>query len=101
MFNGNLTRERPCCHFDNVMSITVQLDLPDALATEAKATGLLESSSMADLLSAELRRRKAAAALESKLEVIRTQPGEPMTGDQISAEVKAVRKERRAREAGR
>ena len=83
------------------MSITIQLDLPEALAREAKATGLLESESMADLLTTELRRRKAAAELNKVLDEIRAQPGEPMSMEQIQAEVDAVRAERRAREAGR
>ena len=83
------------------MSITIQLDLPDALAKEAKATGLLESKSMTDLLSTELRRRKAAAELNNVLEEIRAQPGKPMSGEEIQAEVDAVRAEKRAREAGR
>jgi len=46
------------------MSITIQLDLPDALVREARANGLLESESMIDLLSTELRRRKAAVELK-------------------------------------
>jgi hypothetical protein len=83
------------------MSITIQLDLPEALAKEAKATGLLESVCMTDLLTTELRRRKAAAELNGVLEGIRAQPGEPMSEADIAAEIKAARRERRAREAGR
>ena len=83
------------------MSITIQLDLPDALAKEAKATGLLESKSITDLLSTELRRRKAAAELNNVLEEIRAQPGKPTSMEEIQGEVDAVRAERRARGAGR
>ena len=83
------------------MSITIQLDLPDALAKEAKATGLLESKSMTDLLSTELRCRKVAAEVNNVLEEIRAQPGKPMSMEEIQAEVDAVRAEKRAREAGR
>jgi hypothetical protein len=82
------------------MSITVQLDLPDSLVKEARANGLLEAESMTDLLSTELRRRKAATELKSVLEGIRAQPGEPMSEEEIAAELKAARRERRAREAG-
>ena len=82
------------------MSITIQLDLPEALAREAQAKGLLESQSMTQLISAELRRRKAAAELDQVLNEIRSQPGEPMSTEEIQAEVDAVRAERRAREAG-
>lgn len=82
------------------MSVTIEVDLPDALAKEAQATGLLESSCMTDLLTNELRRRKAAAELNGVLEAIRGQPGEPMSEGDLAAEIKAARRERRAREAG-
>ena len=83
------------------MSITIKLDLPDALVNEARSNGLLESASVGDLLVTELRRRKAATTLNNVLEKIRRQPGEPMSQEEISAEVKAARRKRRAREAGR
>lgn len=83
------------------MSVTLQLDLPDALVAEAKASGLLESAPIGDLLTIELRRRKAATELSNVLEGIRAQPGEPMTMEEIQAEVDAVRAGRRAREARR
>jgi hypothetical protein len=83
------------------MSITIQLDLPDALAKEAQAKGLLDSHSMTELISTELRRRKAATELDSALNQIRARPGEPISMDDIQAEVDAVRAKRRAREAGR
>ena len=52
------------------MSITIRLDLPEALLEEAKASGLLESASMGSLLETELRRRKAAAELKHVLDGI-------------------------------
>lgn len=73
------------------MSVTIQLDLPEALVREAKANGLLESAPLGDLLATELRRRKAAAELKTVLDGIRAQPGEPMTMEEIQAEVDAVR----------
>lgn len=82
------------------MSVTIQLDLPEALLNEARASGLLESASMSDLLTTELRRRKAASSLKSVLDDIRGQPGEAIPEDEVSAEVKTVRRERRVREAG-
>ena len=83
-----------------IVSITIQLDLPDALAKEAKANGLLEAETMSDLLSTELRRRKAATELANVLHKIRFQPGEPMSEEEIQAEIDAVRRAKRAREAG-
>ncbi len=82
------------------MSVTLRLDLPDALVQEARANGLLESKPLGDLLATELRRRKAGAALNAVLDGIRGQPGEPTTPDEIEIEIEAVRAERRAREAG-
>ena len=74
------------------MSITIRLDLPDALLTEAKAKGLLDSARIGDLLAAELRRQKAAADLNNVLGKVRAQSGEPATDQDIVAEVKGVRK---------
>jgi hypothetical protein len=74
------------------VSITIQLDLPDTLLNETRANGLLDSASMGRLIAAEL---------TGVLEGIRAQPGEPMSKQEIVAEVKAVRRERRAGEAGR
>ena len=82
------------------MSITVQLDLPDALVAAARKSGLLESAHLGDLLLEELRRRKAAAELEKVLSEVRAQPGVPMSMEEIVAEVKPARRERRARETG-
>jgi hypothetical protein len=56
---------------------------------------------MTELLSTELRRRKAAAELSNVLDEIRQQSGNAMTSDEIQAEVNAVRARKRAREAGR
>jgi hypothetical protein len=75
------------------------LDLPDALAREAEANGLLQSEPIENLLVSELRRRKAAAGLKDALDGIREQPGEAMSMEEIQAEVKAIREARRAREA--
>jgi hypothetical protein len=83
------------------MSITIQLDLPEALVNEARASGLLESASMGDLLMAELRRRKAAAELNNVLYEIRAQPGEPISEAEIQTEMKAARRDRQGRETGR
>ena len=83
------------------MSITIEVDLPEALVREARAGGVLDSAIMTDLISRELRRRKAAAELAAKLDEIRSQPGEPMSMEQIQAEVDAVRATKRASETGR
>jgi len=83
------------------MSVTIQLDLPDALLKEAEASGLLESKRLGELLSEELRRARARKELGEMLDRVRSQPGEPMSMEEIQAEVNAVREERRRRESGR
>ena len=80
------------------MSVTIELDLPDALAREARSKGLLQTRQLGDLVSEELNRRKAAEELENVLEKVRAQDGAPMTAEAIQAEIDACRAERRARE---
>ncbi len=80
------------------MSVTIQVDLPEALVKEAQAKGLLESKRLAELLSNELRRARTQNEFGTMLQHVRNQPGEPMTMEEIQAEVNAVREERRRRE---
>jgi hypothetical protein len=84
-----------------VMSITVQLDLPEELATKARAAGLLEPARVIRLIERELQTTNDGRSFFDILREIRAQPGEPMTEEEIAAEIKAVRRERRARETGR
>jgi hypothetical protein len=83
------------------MSITIELDLPDEMIERARSFGLLEKKRMAEMLTEEVRRRGAGQELKKMLEEIRSVPGGPMTMEEINAEIKAARAERRAREAGR
>jgi hypothetical protein len=83
------------------MSITIELDLPDEIIEQARTFGLLESHRLAEMLSEELRRSRAGRELKAVLDRVRSVPGAPMTMDEINAEIKAARTEKRAREAGR
>lgn len=83
------------------MSITLELDLPEKLAAEAKANGLFESASLSGLLEDELRRRRSGQELIAALDEIRRQPGATPTEDEIQAEIDAVRKSRRGDEGRR
>jgi len=73
---------------------TVQITIPDALAKQAAAEGLLEPGS----IEAILRERLAAArvaqmqATQQKLSATATPP---MTAEEIEAEIQAYRAERR------
>jgi hypothetical protein len=77
------------------MSVTIELDLPDALVKEARANGLLESKRLAELLSNELERTRCRKEFGEMLENVHSRPGEPMSLEAIQAEVNAVRAERR------
>ena len=83
------------------MSITLELDLPEKLAAEAKANGLFESASLSGLLEDELRRRRSGQELIAALDEIRRQPGAAPTEDEIQAEINAARKSRRDDEVRR
>jgi hypothetical protein len=83
------------------MSITIELDLPEKLAAEAKANGLFESSSLSGLLEDELRRRRSGQELIATLGEIRRQPGTASTEEEIQAEIDAVRKSHRGDEGRR
>lgn len=84
------------------MSITVQLDLPDALAEEAEAKGLLRSDAVARLLEQELTRRRACDDFGALLKQLHSVTGDAMTEAEVQAEIDAVKAERGARrESGR
>ena len=82
------------------MSVTIQLDLPEALVKEAKANGLLESRRLGELLNEDLRRERARKDLGRVLKESHSLPGEPMSPEEIQAEIDAVRAQRRRRDSG-
>jgi hypothetical protein len=83
------------------MSVTIELDLPEGLIQQARQMGLLDNRRVAEWLAQEVRRRSAGQDLKKALDEIRSVPGEPLTLDEINAEIKATRRGRRSREAGR
>lgn len=83
------------------MSITIQVDLPDELAERARRDGIFEPNRFATMVEWEIERGKARDELFEMLEKIRAVSGPPMTMEEINAEIKAARAERRAgRETG-
>ena len=86
------------------MSITIQLDLPEALTAKARAKGLLDPAKVCRLIERELELEEPLRAYRQMVEQMRSYPDdEPMTMDEIQSEVNAVRvKKRRQRlESGR
>ena len=84
-----------------MMSIIIQLSLPEAVAAKAKAKGLLEPEKVASLIERELNLEEPLREYRQMVEKMRTYPDdEPMTMDEIQAEVNAVRAEHRLRREG-
>lgn len=77
---------------------TLTIDLPDNIAKEAKDAGLLTPETLAQLLKDAVR-RQAGRRLLDVAQRIQAAGVSPMTDEEILAEVKAVRAERRARQA--
>ena len=95
--------EPETCTFGEAMSITIKLDLPEDLAAKAQAKGLLNPATVTRLIERELELEEPLRAYREMVEQMRAYPdNEPMTMDEIQAEVNAVRAERRQRrESGR
>jgi hypothetical protein len=72
-----------------------------ALAAEAREAGVLTPESLERLLQEALRRREAAKRLLDEADRVAQAGITPMTMEEINAEVRAYREERRRREAGR
>lgn len=75
----------------------VQFELPDATVQAARDAGLLTPQALDRLLNAALERQRAADALLSIAERVAAANIEPMSMQEINAEVKAARQERRQR----
>jgi len=78
----------------------IQIELPEATAKAAREAGLLTPQALDRLLTDAIRRQQAADALLSIADRVAEAGIAPMSMEEIDAEVKAVRAERRRR-AGR
>jgi hypothetical protein len=76
---------------------TIEISLPEDLAERAKRAGLLSDNVIQQLLEDAMRRRAGRALLDIAKR-IHDDAVPPMSDDEIVAEVKAVRAERRARQ---
>ena len=74
---------------------TFQIELPDATAQAARAAGLLTPQALNRLLTEALRRRQAADSLLSIAQRVEAAGIAPMSMQEINAEVKTERAERR------
>jgi post-segregation antitoxin (ccd killing protein) len=74
---------------------TLKLTLPDRLAREAKAAGLLSPQAIQRLIRAEVRRRRVAKLFDAA-DRLADLDLPALTQAQVQAEVQAVRAKRRA-----
>lgn len=82
-----------------VISVELRLVLPDNVAREAEAQGLLSAEAIESLLRAELRRRHVDQLFDAA-DRLAALP-DPLSADEIDAEIAAVRGEKRAPRANR
>ncbi len=76
--------------------LELQLDLPNQLAREAQAAGLLTSNALRSLLRDEVQRRAARELLAGAQRASQSD-AKPLSMRQIQAEVDAVRRARRSK----
>jgi hypothetical protein len=76
---------------------TLTIELPDATAQAAREAGLLTPQALDRLLNEALRRKQAGDSLLSIADRVAAAGIPPMTMEEINAEVKAARAERKRR----
>lgn len=76
-------------------TLELKLNLPDRLAREAQAAGLLTPEALSDLLKDAMRRRAAQALLAGAERASKT-GSKLLAMDEIQSEVSAVRRARRS-----
>lgn len=75
----------------------IQIELPEAIERAAREAGLLTSEALERLLNDALKRREAIDSLLSIADRVADAGIPPMTEEEIDAEIKAARAERRKR----
>ena len=79
---------------------TIQIELPDATANAARDAGLLTPQALERLINDALRRKQTADSLLSIADRVATAGIPPMSMEEINAEVKSARAERKQRAGG-
>lgn len=81
-------------------AVEIELDLPDGLAREAKAEGLLTPQSIEALLREEVRRRRVNNLFEGA-DRLADQDAPTLTEEEVELEIQTARQERRVPHASR
>ncbi len=74
---------------------TIQIELPEATAQAAREAGLLTPQALERMLNDALKRKEAGDSLLSVADRVAAAGIEPMSMEEINAEVKAARAQRR------
>jgi hypothetical protein len=82
------------------LSTELKLTLPDSLAREAEASGLLTPEAIEALLRGEIRRRRVHQLFETA-DRLANLDIRPLTESEVEAEIEAARRSRRTSDAGR
>jgi hypothetical protein len=72
--------------------VNVQIELPDALATQAKKAGLFEPEALERMVREALLAKRVEDLVQAR-DVLATNPLPPMTPEEIQAEIDAYRAE--------
>jgi post-segregation antitoxin (ccd killing protein) len=83
-----------------MIDIEIKLTLPDNLAREAQARGVLTPEALRQLIDAEVERRRKLDWLFTTMNQLANVDIPPLSNDELNAEIQAARAERRARRAG-
>jgi hypothetical protein len=78
------------------MTVELTVTLPEQVAREAEANGLLKSESLERLLRDEIRRRRVGELFDAA-DRLAALPEPPLTDAEVPAEIQAAGAERRAR----
>jgi hypothetical protein len=81
-------------------AVEIELNLPEGLAREAKAEGLLTPQSIESLLREEIQRRRVNHLFESANRMA-DYDAPALSEEEVEAEIQAARQERRAPHASR
>jgi hypothetical protein len=85
---------------ESTVQLEVTLTLPDTVAREAEARGLLTAETLEALIKAEVQRRRVEQ-LFAAADRLAALPAASLTEAEVEAEIQAVRAERRAKSVNR
>ncbi|MEI8165191.1 MAG: hypothetical protein WCG26_02395 [Chloroflexales bacterium] len=83
-----------------MVDIEITLSLPDTLAREAAARGLLTPAALQQMIDAEVERRRTVDRLFATMDDLAAVDLPPLSAEDLNTEIKAARAERRGRRAG-